>query len=451
MIVRRFSWCLIIVLLAIGKVEAQVSYQFVYAYQSQAGQFHIASIDPSTRQVILRTVEVDTIAGLSNAAAHPSTEWLAFLLRSGQSELLEVVNTRTLEVRTVVVDAYPPEAGDNLTDEPQDFTWSPDGQFIAFNVWNRESGANDTILYSMETGTTANLTGNASGSTQLAWSSDSTRLGVVSVHCAQSCTAALNIYEISTGRLMSSFPLTPVVVGAESPTLGGVCQLMWSPDNRYLSFMANCDSSDYGTRKEIYVLIPETSIIERITNYTVDQDIVAQNGFLFADYQTAWLNADTLLISAIYGLVDARRTETSLYVPSTGATITVGNVFFQAISVHAPSHRLAYQPLAVNPETHLYGSTAAPIVLAPTDGDAVGLLSSAPTRAAVVTNEGCLLDWSPDGSMIAYSLPSNLNNCESGTASFGIVQIGGEQSIDDAVYSLPSDALFVLPLGWIAR
>lgn len=438
------------VLLMTGSVVAQNEYKFAYTYQVQEGQINFGIVNPNTQTVEVLTLPVTATEYLAQVAGNPTSDWIALALRSGRNQVVRLVNVNTLTVQNIAPDVYPSQRAENILASQQDFVWSPNGRYLAFNVWTRPDirTSNDTMLYSFETNSSMNLTPDPADSTRLAWSTDSQKLALVSVNCSQSCAASLDIYNAVTQSRMTSFSLTPQVPGAESSTLAGVCELAWSPDNRYISFMANCASSDTGAYKEIYVLEVATGQINRITNYTYQQDIAAQNGFLYAEYRTIWLDTNQLLISAIYGLVDVRQAETLIYTPNVGQINLVSTEFIQNWAENPISHSLAYQSFGRTTQTYDYVIHPETIQMTTPEIGLEQALSDS-SQEGIITSSGCLLDWSPDGTILAYALPSISDNCFSRPERFGFIGTDGQELMLSE--SVISGNGLLIPVGWIAR
>ncbi|KXK51067.1 MAG: hypothetical protein H3C32_12405 [Anaerolineae bacterium] len=388
--------------------HAQDIYGYAYVYQTHDGEVGITIADPILGT--MRTISVndgENAADLINAAPSVGHEWVAVVLGENNQRIVKLANIITSEVHEIGRYTVPiPSA--LLFGPPQDVVWSPNGMYLAFNIGQRSADgftitSTSTVIYSIQENSVIDLSREGTQSTRLAWSNDSRYLTVASFECRSECVARLDQYDITTKGWSSSIVLDPEVRAASE---AGMCYLAWSPDDTYISFVANCDGALYAYYKEVYLVDVTQGSVRRLTDFTYRQDIEKQQGFLVIAYNTTWLNHNALFISAVHGVGVERIAETFVYHPSTGEESELFSGFTPVVGWNAQSNVLAYQ----------IGSRSREYFGALTS---VGAANVSATRSSIADQLNiplidapvCDLNWSPDGAILAYMIPYVTDTC----------------------------------------
>lgn len=429
-------------------IDAQESFRFAFAYQTEDGFTGIGFFDP--RQVgVENSVTVDLRQNswlLSQVAQSTGHEWIAIELGiGGGRRMLKVANSLTLVVRDISRAYIEPYISPSLAGPQEHIVWSPDGQFLAFNIseTTAQGTANTTRVYSTRDDSLTNLTLEGMKSMGLAWSLDSRQLAISAVNCTVDCAAFVNVFDIETRSWGQSTDLTPDVFGANSRGLGGICNLNWSPDSRHITFMANCDQLEYGYYKEIYLLDAEQQTVQRITDFTYRQNIIEQQGFVAADYSLAWLDSDNLIISVVHGLGSNIRAETFIYTLSTGISDLISETFATSLALNPNSKTIAQ---VMSPVSNVTGQN---VVVTRLDDVPNGSRNLDQQLVSPVLPQSCSLTWSPDGAYLAYSVPLRTRSCLAPLHDFNLLDAESWQPIDVPMPSETSTTIYSIPIGWV--
>ncbi|MDX2136714.1 MAG: hypothetical protein SF123_01370 [Chloroflexota bacterium] len=272
---------------AAGYVRGQTMQGYAIAQQSQPGEIEILLLTGTeSGDQFARQISINGEWVLSAVDASPESPWVALAFRTASAYAVSTYNVFTEQFNVVQTDVTLPPAPIGLMAPSQDIAISPNGRYLAYNVFEPGGTIQQNIIaHDIEAGNVIQLEDANGITSQLAWSEDSDRLAVAVTFCTISCTAALNIYRSNTWTLEKSIDLGAIPEAATSST-SGVCQLAWSPGGQYLSFMANCASVDYGLNKEIYVAEVALSTVSRITDYTYRQVRTEPLFAVFAEYST---------------------------------------------------------------------------------------------------------------------------------------------------------------------
>jgi len=391
------------------------TYRFAYAYQNQPGEINIALVGFPMDSNAVNTIKlpVEKAWTLATVAKNSGGTFIALVFQNGADQVVALFNSITYEMHTIATDVTLAVMSDTAMDSLPSIIWSPDGQYLALNLFQPHPGTTidtsttDLFIYSVLDNTLTALTHDENLHTALAWSPDSRQLAVTTVvHCPKDCDASIDVFDSQTKKSVTSIPITPDAFGANSAGGAGVCHLNWSPDARYISFMANCDAVYSGYYREIYMLEIAAQKLTRVTNFSYNQDVKAQNGFVFADYQTLWLDQNNLLISAAYGIAN-KVFETLLYNVETGQLTQISHQYVQEWAENPYSHTLAFQNVGTNPNDYHYPSRSQPINFVSFDSVSPPHTSTDELSSLTTLNKGCDLRWSPDGKRFAYTVPQN--------------------------------------------
>ncbi len=215
------------------------------------------------------------------------------------------------------------------------------------------------------------------------------------------------------------------------PFAGPICGMNWSPNGIVLSFVSACPKSAPHIPGEVYLWKVADNTISQVTSYTIPFSNTA--GVLTPSIETFWHDDDTLLISVTHVRTGVDVNETIAYHPSTQTTTVLSGLMTREWARNPLSGQLAYRAFTtdafapVNPVIHLATYTHNTL-----------------TVQATLPN-GCDLDWSPDGTTLAYTVRGTTCTEPVTALAFYDVATGTTQQV--AV----SDYREVLPVGWVRR
>lgn len=415
---------------------AQNISRYAYAYQSEDGVV-LMLVNPETAMHETIFTIPGEVGSLSHTAPSNGQEWIALVLTNGQEWILALLNVTTQEFRQV------PLEGNGLYisyDKTPEIVWSPDGRYLALNFYtpivDGSSSTVQTYLYTIEKNVLSILTELPESSNQLAWSSDGQHLVVGRYSCPSECRARLEFFNITTNSWVRSISIPLDVAGAV-----GMCNLDWSPDNRYLSFVATCDPLDYAQYREVYLVDVAQQNIRRLTEVTYSQDIALQQGFRFAEYHLAWLHDASLLISSV-GMGEQQRAQTALYRTKTGVLETVLSGFVSVIGESKSGSTIVQIGSSIEPR---YGERQGVFML-----DSNNSFSLLRSDSVFVSPEICALASSPDGLYWVYLTPRDTSGCEGYFLDIHLLQPNDKNLITSVSMQVNEEMAYMSFIGWVS-
>jgi len=441
----RITLILICSIFVLHPLQAQNESEFGYVYQSEQGKVILAILSPNVTTIPLEEFDISIdpswiISSVAEASPHSQVA-IAFQTQEGNALLKVDLTTNTAEALINNIRLAP--APSILLGSQSDFVWSPNGTYLAFNlaIYDAMSLQNtNTLLYSLQDHAIIELTDDDNYQTTLSWSNDSQRLAIATANCTtQPCTASLDIYNVQTLERTVSIAFD-TISGANVYTRAGVCFLEWSPDDRFISFLASCDASSTGVNREIYLLDVSSGVVVPITTYTSRQNADQQNGVKPANYQEPlWIDAENLLISSVFGI--DRSSETAQFNVTTNILTPISEDFVSSWAVSPITGELAFTSSSANLQLDPFNQyQLGNVEISESVNDLELDVSSSVIR-------GCNISWSPNGTTLQYVIPEN-NDCRNQITGFGFIDAVTRQ---DNVY-LPSyevEPLIVIPIGWL--
>lgn len=278
-------------------IEGQSSTErYLYLTTDSTGDVIINGVDPIS-------LETSTLINLSQSLPDrsilggflsPDGQWIALETRSSEVKVLMLINLNTF-VMTPVINSYnlsqvPPSRGGDL----KNFAWSPDSQYFAFHVARGQGQS--TYLYDLTTNTLSHLGADGRNQYNVSWSADSQYLAVFSFTCNPSICEriAIDVYDAQTTAMDKTIDLTYPFRTNNYSEANELCELQWSRNNQYLSFLGFCTTAVY-TRQEVYSVDLSTAEITKITNFTPSY-IDDMNSIFHLTVSSIWIDNEQLLI-----------------------------------------------------------------------------------------------------------------------------------------------------------
>lgn len=437
---------LIIYLQPLVPAQAQTETWFYYAVASQipGGDIAILAIDPRNPDNVIYLftgIMLPENAQLHDAKASPDGNWIV-LLPSGPVSSFLLLNVNTREARSIAANMglVPRDYAVDSLGINHPFAWSPDSRYMAFTSF--EDGRAGIVVYDVYTASRANITTNKIVEYyDVAWSPNGNYLAMAGLDCSGGlldCQVHISVYDQTTQTF--DVAINAIRSGGDLGNLAS-CQLDWSPDNYFISFVSSCDPSFNAIEKELFVLDRQQAQIHAITSYTTTAiqppDAPIDYPIRWARYDPFWVDGNTLLVSVSYAETSTDNildqiTSYNLKDNSTTILRTDGRGVRWA---RHPS--LGY--LAFGLVRGYYASS--PLFAVERATFDTGHLNT-----IAVLPAGCDLSWSPDAEYLAYTVRADMNaECESPMTSAIIV----DSSTGEVKEKILGAAGSMMPVGWI--
>lgn len=440
--------------LQIKMSQAQANYQYGYILQFASGDKQFAIIDPFAPNNQVKVIPLALAKELRIDDANISTDgrWISLEVHtSDRKRALTILDARSGEIRNQFDALYIAQAESTLALDQPSLLWAANGQYLSFIAVSDTNIAPTVFLYSVNTSQVSTVSPVGGQPVAVAWNRHSPQLAIASTNCSNGCSASFEIYNPADKTSRSLVTISGGDLGVTLDSPAAICYLDWSPNGRYISFMAGCDALNYSDKKEMYLIDVTQSSLHRITDFTFHQNLLEQNGFLWADYRPSWSNTGTLVISTVYGAGENRRSETWEYTPNTGVLNKLSDEFIQTWAENPILQTTAFQSLGSDPAAYDGLTRTEPIIVVPPNANLGHALQTGRQQVTANTPNGCNLSWSPDGKILAYTLSSGNNSCRSNVQGFGFVDAANGQ-VTSVVPSLPdTDSAHVIPIGWVQR
>ncbi|MBX3065966.1 MAG: PD40 domain-containing protein [Anaerolineae bacterium] len=440
---------------------AQAIFLYSYLYKTRGDKppvlVLVDSSDLDKNQFIELPLLTEARFSLHGAFPDPSGEWLALPFINNQIGVkLTLHNIITKELLEIAQGSFGPR--DVYGQSDQHIVWSPDGQFLAFSM--RPSTATDdnqlgAYLYNMQDRSVIGLIENLTYLTRIAWSQDSQSLVLSTLKCepgffdASHCAYGLATFDAKSGTKQTEVAL--ILPPSGPADIDALCALDWSPDNRFVSFVPFCRLEPMSPPIEVYVWDTVQGDYYPVTDFTGEIIQPADRIYLAAYYETAWIAADTLLVGAYWDDGIKLNTQTiSVQLPER-VSVEVAPEAIEELAVNPVTGEFAYRSVTAPPlDINKPLSVANPRLN-------IGVISGAGlSRNSSLEINACRLKWSPDGTILAFTLQEELGafsyNCSGGVAaSLGFMN-ATTGAVTEYVIPAPSDPDRIQqagPVGWV--
>ncbi len=296
----RIYGCLVL-LIALFYIPTSVKSQssterYLYLMTDSRGNGLINWVDPISLKtaMLVDLSELLPNTGIFGAFLSPNGEWIVLETISSEVKTLILLDLNTFETFNVI-DSYnllqaPRSHGTNL----KNFAWSPNSQYFAFHLARGQGQT--TYLYDLTTNTLSHLGADGRNQYNVSWSADSQYLAVFSFTCNPSICEriAIDVYNAQTTAMDKTIDLTYPFRTNNASEANELCELQWSRNNQYLSFLGFCTTAVY-TRQELYLVDLSTTEITQITNFT-PSDFDDMNSIFILSASSLWIENEQLLI-----------------------------------------------------------------------------------------------------------------------------------------------------------
>ncbi|MCA9895148.1 MAG: hypothetical protein KC615_19315 [Anaerolineae bacterium] len=403
-----FVCLLLMLLLCVASISAQddepLQEYYAYISDSTSDGFVLSYMDmPSL--TVARQVETDfwrPMYGYAVSFVSPDGKWVALVPARHSPDLVAIglFNVATSQLQIVEAGVSEDFYGDYVSyirGPSPIVAWSPDSAYLAFI--GRLDSEYRVGIYDVQNEQIHWMESTGKQFASLAWNTTSTRLAVVAGHCEGICQSFIEVYDVASEALVAS---RKVLFGYGGFGIAEyICNLQWSPDGQQLSFVSLCGASSFfESPKEVYILDLPTGIVTNATHLTdvalpmtdpPNPDLVGR----FAHYNSYWLDANRLLIGAVYSVNVPQNQVASTFVYDVDAqTLThIGDGRAYEFAVDTVHGQLAITSLD-NSEM-LQDMRIVPL-------SAIETFPNVPTFPP-----GCNLSWNHDGSLLMYQIRMN--------------------------------------------
>jgi hypothetical protein len=178
----------------------------------------------------------------------------------------------------------------------ENYSWSVNGRYFAFRGIAQERTQVERYIYDTLTNQILELEFIDGNVDRIYWSSDSQFLVSQSISNGQTLITLTNII---TKKIEKTINVTQIL---SSEPDNRVCQLVLSPDNRFLAFISECSSGPLELPHEIFVADLVTNNIHQATFFTV-QALKNPNHVIAGKYNMYWEKENKLVFSSSLGLI----------------------------------------------------------------------------------------------------------------------------------------------------
>jgi hypothetical protein len=424
-------------------VRAQAfTYRFAYVTDVSANHFVLNLIDP--QHVDSAPQQIDLALSTFLLTASPDGRWILGAITTSNdvyTEIWRLFDTQTGQMRDIAAFFYD---SDCLCSPDVTPSWSPDSRSVALSI--RSGDQFNNIIYSTVTNQFITIPQAAGTDDPLAvnfsfvrgWSADSRQILV-----QQAMGLALYDLTDSTSKVL------------QKPKSIDICQVSLSPDGRFVLFRNQCGYINL-TYYELYSWDTVTNQVKRLTDFT-NPNLIGWNSSggpqWTGIYNSLWYDSTTILTGVEADMIqfgvgpsasNLKSLTAAIQLPS-GRISTLSNDHISEWALNMKTKALAYQreKLAVvttKDDTDIK-STNQTVQIATFDGS---------TLQPVFTYKsgGCHLNWSPDGIVLAFTLPSNKVDYDPCLNPEQIMFVD-EHTHLESPFNIPANVTVAAALGWI--
>ena len=433
-----------ILLTIFGSTQAQIPYfQYAYMETTSMGAVRISFVAPNIQEATPTHIDIVQSGQWEQPIyGFVSPDQRAVLVMSVGSQTGRIVDLLTGDIRDI-------PAGFRVIGNVREnslSTWSPDGRYLLMRQTTRDNW--DLYLYDLERREVTQVTFDNQHRDHTIWANNGESIASVTTRCnadGRNCASILEVFRIGSGERI----ISPEIQEFMPTSFGGACQLMWSPDERHISFVTGCDQGT-SSAKDVAIWNLEDNSFRRATSFS---DQVFEPGtfqYMTADYNIIWQSENHLLIGSTYQI----STDTN--------ALPVSNTYRFKITENELSLLFEGQTVEweINPIT---GSIIARMI-EPSDFNDEGFSNTTdmilgleptsivnPSQGTTISTMGCDPHWSPDGTILSYTLRRG-TECNGNITS--IIFVDELQSMEEVTISASldvSEGTLIRPLGWVLR
>ncbi|MBX3065653.1 MAG: PD40 domain-containing protein [Anaerolineae bacterium] len=355
--------------------------------------------------------------------------WIAFPFRLEQNDKLIFINLEQLDTAPRVLEM---DAGVRI----RSLRWSPDIHYLSLSVFT-DQGVESLLLYDFPNDKLIKID---DGAGTVTWYRDSTKFAVEKTLCSQEfgCKVGIEIFNVTTRAFTASLDIQ-AQLDQKLQSNGRTCNLDWSPDGQYITYMYDCNYFNSDIPREMYIWDTTMGVANRLTDFTLAM-WEKNEGLLAGYYAVLWRNTETFLLGIRAESFNSIVTQTvEVYVPDRSFRKIADHAVLQWV-LNPQTEFLAIRSVIANTPQTLPETGSLHIA---TYGIGETLDLTTPSLG-----EGCDMAWSPDGKYLAFT--------QRGDLSCGL-PVKAIRFYDDATkqvseYVLPDydpTVTTILPLGWV--
>jgi WD40 repeat protein len=442
-ILRVFTGMLLCVVSISNIAIAAEQYRFAFlVYASDGVRLGLITPDAEPLELQYRNLAIPQHLLLSpQTKVSPDGEWLALSLRhddrlNATIRLYNVLSGETKDIATGVT-PYNPRSIFQW-----DMEWAPNSKFLAITLYDGGFGGKGTIyFYSIARATLKRITPLNENYYYMSWSHDSRLLFTTRQRCGSDspCPLSAEIIEAQTGAIYNviDFPASLSEI---------LCQIAWSPDNRYITFVSTCDPVYGGPKSELYMVDIASRQLRQVTNFTANavKQFAVRPVYPQTKYDVHWTNGKTVQVGMWAFFEDSQMNATAT------STVTY-DVERDQLSIISDLAKLSW---SANPLTQQLAYIEVFRTSQKTDVvvDTISALSS--SSATISLDNVCRIMWAPDGTRLAltFSEEAFIPRCPANSLrGVGFINQSGSNATTYAFSTLEQDeAIFpLIAIGWV--
>jgi len=391
--------------------DVAYAYRLVYG-ATNSGSYDFRFVDPAnpTRIAIAESLPIPQNIAFYDFSASPNGQWLtvgsAIQIKDNPNSFVQLLNIESGQLgSTIATGTFASTLfwrGWDVSSPSVDILWSPNSQYIAFNMLDTNISPNiDIYVYSLADHKLTDLTINdREPHYRMAWSSDSTQLVTTAENCASSCSLKLEIFNVA-GQSVKTIDVTNLEVQYISGA-SNICQLDWSPSNNYVSFISVCYPPAESSRDVYLWSLKENKVVD-----------IYQNRANLVTTKKLWYG-DNLVISAYRPNIPGH-IETVLYQTTNNTVMTLASSWITDAALNPVSGVLSFRYSAMPkdaPDNSHEIFQRSPIQTGIISANKFSVAQTVAGTDSIAGNYGCDLSWSPDGVYLATSISID---CDYGT------------------------------------
>jgi Tol biopolymer transport system component len=336
--------------------------------------------------------------------------------------------------------------------------WSPEGDKLAFVSDSAGKQGTDIWLYDLSTGLKAPLTDDEAIDLEPTWSSDAQNIAFVTHKACDgsvwNCPPEQEYWDIakvnlatSTRQTITDFRSSGLLpTGNRWYTL--LCNLSWSPDDKYIAFENACSQPDLQWWKQVFVTPTDGSNLYQLTHFSEYDPDAAQFPISLFLYSTQWIpSKNTLLISYTEAeLIENGKRNNGFFLVSendfSNPGIQSGSNILGSTAEWSPNGEYV-----IGNTTSVLGVPLERPFIGQLNNDEVTVLTPPPS----LPYGSCLnntTNWSPDSQYVAYAANKQGNICTHTPLEdqdIAVIAVSGTDVISNVITLSGANQ----PIGWL--
>lgn len=334
--------------------------------------------------------------------------------------------------------------------------WSPQGDKLVYEKKTIGSSGSALWLYDINTGSNTPLTDGKSIDRNAAWSPTGEQIAYVSGHPCheedpQKCPSEESYWNIvildvdaQVQRVITDFQREGVLPYMEGIIM--LCNLLWSPDGRFIAFENECNSFSITNNREVFIVSTDGTNLTQVAD-----DVESSHATTSYDYSYQWSSSSDKLY------IGYSRAEYLEPIDSYGGFLildvrtlqTIRSIEILGLSGEMASWSKDKQQILVFTD-HFEGNTKIPgsTFLSRLSNDGAFTIESISSQLPFGSCNELDVYWSPDGKYITYAMSASRESCNDELGGRGVAIVSPSQGYISNVVESQAKGLY-RPVGWV--